>query len=185
MTPRIVISIALLVHGLIHLMGFLKAWGIPIAKNFKVTSLIVLSANGLKTIGLLWLLCFVGLIASCIIFLLEKDWWWMVGAISLLLSQSMITLYWHDAKYGTVINVIILLPVLISYHQQRFSALITKETNTLLASQISTRATTVSPESIERLPYVVQRWLIRSGVIGTEKSTHRSFKTKGNDATET
>ena len=28
MTPRIVISIVLLVHGLIHLMGFLKAWGI-------------------------------------------------------------------------------------------------------------------------------------------------------------
>ena len=128
MTPRIVISIVLLVHGLIHLMGFLKAWGFPIAKNFNVRALITLSGNESKTIGLLWLLCCIGLVASCIIFLLEKDWWWMVGAISLLLSQSLIILYWHDAKYGTLINVIILLAVLISYHQQRFNALIRSET---------------------------------------------------------
>ena len=179
MTPRIIISIVLLVHGLIHLMGFLKAWGIPIAKNFNVRALITLSANESKTIGLLWLLCFIGLIASCIIFLLEKDWWWMVGAISLLISQSLIILYWHDAKYGTLINVIILLAVLISYHQQRFNALIKKETNTLLASQINTGTTIVSPESIERLPSVVQKWLIKSGVIGTKKAHTVHLKQKG------
>ena len=179
MTPRIVISIALLVHGLIHLMGFLKAWEFPIAKNFNVRALITLSANESKTIGLLWLLCCIGLVTSCIIFLLQKDWWWMVGAISLLLSQSLIILYWHDAKYGTLINVIILLAVLISYHQQRFNALIRRETETLLASQINTSSTIVSPESIERLPSVVQKWLIKSGVIGTEKAHTVHLKQKG------
>ena len=128
MTPRIVISIVLLVHGMIHLVGFLKGWGIPIAKNLNVTTLITLSGNGSKTIGLLGLLCCIGLVTSCIIFLLQKDWWWTVGAISLLLSQSLIILYWHDAKYGTLVNVIILLAVLISYHQQRFNARIRSET---------------------------------------------------------
>ncbi len=153
--------------------------GIPIAKNFNVRALITLSVNESKTIGLLWLLCCIGLVASCIIFLLEKDWWWMVGAISLLLSQSLIILYWHDAKYGTLINVIILLAVLISYHQQRFNARIRSETKTLLASQINTSGTTVSPESIERLPSVVQKWLIKSGVIGTEKAHTVHLKQKG------
>jgi hypothetical protein len=179
MTIRIVITIALLVHALIHLIGFLKAWNIPIFKNFNVTSLIVLSDYGVKTIGLLWLLCFVGLIASCIIFLLEKDWWWMVAAISLPFSQSLIILYWHDAKYGTLINVIILLAVLISYHQHKFSAMIKKETNTLLASQIKAGDTTLSRESIKRLPPVVQKWLVKSGVIGTEKTHTVHLKQKG------
>ena len=179
MTPRIIISIALLVHGMIHLMGFLKAWGFPIAKNLTVRSLIALSANDTKMVGLLWLLCCIGLVTSCIIFILQRDWWWTVGAISLILSQSLIILYWHDAKYGTLINVIILLAVLISYHQQRFSARIRSETKTLLASQIKTRGTTVSPESIVRLPSVVQRWLIKSGVVGRERVNTVHLKQKG------
>ena len=179
MTPRIFITIALLVHGLIHLMGFLKAWGFPIAKNFNIRALITLSSNELKTIGLLWLLCCIGLVTSCIIFLLQKDWWWMVGAVSLLLSQSLVVLYWHDAKYGTLVNVIILLAVLISYHQQRFNARIRSETKTLLASQINTSGTTVSPESIEHLPAPVQKWLIKSGVIGMVKANIVHLKQKG------
>ena len=179
MTSRIVIAIALVVHGLIHLMGFLKAWGFPIAKSFNARALVTLSGNESKMIGLLWFLCFIGLIASCLAFLLEKDWWWMVGAISLVVSQSLIILYWHDAKYGTLINVIVLLAVLISYHQQRFNALIKKETSALLALQINTRTTTVSPKSIERLPAVVQKWLIKSGVIGREVVRTVHLKQKG------
>jgi hypothetical protein len=179
MSPRIVISIALLVHGLIHLMGFLKAWGFPIAKNFNIRALIALSANESKMVGLLWLLCCIGLVTTCIIFLLHKDWWWAVGAISLLLSQSLIILYWHDAKYGTLINVIILLAILISYHQQRFNARIRSETKALLASQINTSGITVSPESIQRLPSAVQKWLIKSGVIGTERANTVHLKQKG------
>jgi len=136
MTPRIVFAIALLAHGLIHFIGFLKAWEFPIAKDFNIIATVAVSANESKTIGLLWFLCCVGLVTSCIIFLLQKDWWWMVGAISLLLSQSLIILYWHDAKYGTLVNVIILLAILISYHQQRFNARIRSETEALLASQI-------------------------------------------------
>ena len=130
-------------------------------------------------------LCCIGLVASCIIFLLQKDWWWTVGAISLLLSQSLIILYWYDAKYGTLINVIILLAVLISYHQQRFNARIRSETETLLASQINTSGTIVSPESLERLPTVVQKWLIKSGVIGTEKAHIVHLKQKGMMRSET
>jgi len=179
MTPRIFIIIALLVHGLIHLMGFLKAWGFPIAKNVNISALITLSSDESKTIGLLWLLCCIGLVTCCIILLLQKDWWWMVGAVSILISQSLVVLYWYDAKYGTLINVIILLAVLISYHQQRFNARIRSETKTLLTSQINTSSTTVSPESIERLPSVVQRWLIKSGVIGREKVNTVHLKQKG------
>jgi hypothetical protein len=179
MIHRIIFSMALLVHGLIHLKGFLKAWGFPIAKNFNVTALITLSVNESKTIGLLWLLCCIGLITSCIIFVLKKDWWWIVGAISLLLSQSLIILFWHDARYGTIINVMISLAVLISYHQQRFHALIKKETSALLASQINTTVSTVLPESIERLPSIVQKWLIKSGVIGMEKVHTVHLKQKG------
>jgi hypothetical protein len=179
MTSRIVIGIALVVHGLIHLMGFLKAWGFPIAKSFNARALVTLSGNESKMIGLLWFLCFIGLIASCLAFLLEKDWWWMVGAISLVVSQSLIILYWHDAKYGTLINVIVFLAVLFSYHQQRFNALIKKEASALLALQINTSTTTVSPKSIERLPAVVQKWLIKSGVIGREVVKTVHLKQKG------
>jgi len=179
MIPRIVIAIALAVHGLIHLMGFLKVWGFPIAKNFNVRAIVVLSANESKTIGLLWLLCCIGLVTSFIIFLLQNDWWWTVGAISLLLSQSLIILYWYDAKYGTLVNVIILLAVLISYHHQRFNARIRSETETLLASQINTSNTTVSPKSLEHLPANVQKWLIKSGIIGTEKAHTVHLKQKG------
>ena len=176
---RFIFSIVLVGHGLIHVMGFLKEWKFPLAQNFNANTIIPLSANELKVIGMLWLLCGMGTLFSFVFFLLEKRWWWMVGFVSLVISQSLITLYWHDAKYGSWINLIVLVAVLFSYHQDKFARHVRHEANDLLSSQANKDKTVVTPQSIKSLPMIVQQWLIRSKVIGKEKVHTVHLRQKG------
>lgn len=48
--------------------------------------------------ALVWLLAPAGLI------LVWPRWWWMVGALAVILSQIIVLRSWSDAKYGTIAN---------------------------------------------------------------------------------
>lgn len=100
MIIKAVFAIIIVMHGLIHLMGFVKAF--QLAETNQLTQTIQ------KPVGLLWLIAALLFIAGAVIFLLKNDWWWMITATALLLSELLIIMYWQDAKYGTIANVIIL-----------------------------------------------------------------------------
>jgi hypothetical protein len=179
MILRIIFSIVLVVHGLIHLMGFFKECKPAFEQNFDGKSARVSPPGVSRMSGTLWLLCSIGMIGSCVVFLWEIKWWWIPAGISVLTSQLLILVYWRDAKYGTFVNGIIVVILFTSYHQRKFEVLVENDTRTLLASQDKTNAATVSQASIQHLPNTVQKWLIRSGVITKKRIQTVHLKQKG------
>ena len=89
------------IHGLIHLMGYSKSFHYPELKN--ITQPIP------RPIGLLWITACILFIAMAVMFLLEKEWWWKIGIAAIGISQLVIILSWKDARYGTIVNIIIIL----------------------------------------------------------------------------
>jgi len=98
---RYIFAIIIVVHALIHLMGF--------QKSLKPASISALSVTISKPVGLMWLLTCVLFISAVIFMLVRSTWWWIPAAIALVVSQILILMNWHHAKAGTIANVIILL----------------------------------------------------------------------------
>ena len=129
--------------------------------------------------GWLWLLTCFFLLASLVLYLLEKPWWWVIGSISLLISETLIILYWQDAKYGTVINLVILIAAVLTYHTQKFNNLVRRDVQHLLTAQIDQPVTVVRQQSLSNLPPIVQKWLVKSNVVGKELIHSVHLKQKG------
>lgn len=90
-------------HGLIHLMGFAKAFGL--AELPQLTQPVSRGA------GVAWLAA-----ASLILGAVAMAWsgsrhWWVPGLLGAAVSQAVIATAWGDAKFGTVGNVILLIGV--------------------------------------------------------------------------
>lgn len=94
------IAILLLLHAILHLMGLVKAY----YTDFLPT----LSRKISRSEGLLWLLSSVTLVLALIFFLTNAGYWPILAICGALLSQFLISLNWEDAKYGTVLNLLIL-----------------------------------------------------------------------------
>ena len=104
---NIIFIIITTVHGLVHLMGFMK--------SFNLAKIPQLTANISKPMGLAWLTAFVFFLFSSGLFIAKKEWWWLFAFIAVILSQILIITSWQDAKFGTIPNIIILLVVVISF----------------------------------------------------------------------
>jgi len=167
---RIIFAFIVIVHGLIHLMGFIKA--------FKLAEINQLTQNISKPTGLLWLLSALLFITALFVFLLNKDWWWIIVTPAVILSQVLIIMYWQDAEFGTIANVIILVSIILSYGMWSFNAMVRNELKTFLYSATSEKMV-VTGEMITDLPLVVQKWLEHSNVIGKEFTQTVYLKQKG------
>jgi hypothetical protein len=155
---RIALTLLLGVHGIIHLFGFFKAFG--------VSEFNAISQQISKTHGIIWLLTFLLFASTIILILVHSDYWWASGFLALIISQVLILNYWTDAKFGTIINVILLLATIIGYSSFNFNHKIKEERIRLLEnSQIKTQEI-VTEKALLTLPPIVQKWLMNSGVIG-------------------
>ncbi|NLC06470.1 MAG: hypothetical protein GX755_00645 [Syntrophomonadaceae bacterium] len=148
------------IHGLIHLMGFIKA--------FELAKINQLTMSISKPMGILWLAAASLFLTIALLSLLQKDWWWIPALLAVILSQILIIMYWSDAKYGTIPNLIILLALTIGFAFWNFNTQVNQEIRETLA-QIRLEETIITEEMIKNLPNPVQRWLINSGVIGKEQ----------------
>jgi hypothetical protein len=154
---RTTFSILLLAHGLIHLLGFLKAW--------KIADIPQLNQPISKPIGALWLLATTFFLIALAFFVLKKDGWWMPGIAAVLLSQALILGSWGDAKFGTVANVLVAIGLATALGQWRFERLVAKERQAF-EGPASAETRVLSPEMLAPLPHPVQQWLMRSGAVG-------------------
>ncbi len=146
-----------LLHGLIHLMGFAKA--------FNYAEISQLTQPISKAAGALWGLTALlfGVAAGLFIFKQEKWWMWALPAV--LLSQFLIFTSWQDAKFGTVANLIAVAGIVTGFGQWSFNRMAAGETEALL-TQKKVAPVLVSQEKTAALPPIVQTWLRRSGVAG-------------------
>ena len=93
---RYIFFFLLLCHGLIHLMGFARAFG--------YSNLTRISSPISKKYGIVWLLVCLLLIISATGFLLKSAWWPVVAIIAIVISQVVIFASWQDSKFGTIPN---------------------------------------------------------------------------------
>ncbi len=140
----------LVLHGLLHLMGFAKAFG-PLSQGA----------------GLGWLLACVLLLATAA--LLAASWrgWPVVGLAALALSQALLVSAWSDAKFGTVANLLLLVPIALGAFELRrgsFRSTYQREVARRLAPRAASAR--VTEEDLRVLPPPVQTWLRRAGVVG-------------------
>lgn len=160
MTKYIFASL-LIMHGVIHLMGFAKA--------FQYAKLKQLAIAISKPVGTLWLLAALLFILSSMLFLLKKDYWTIIAIASAIISQIVIIISWQDAKFGTIANVIILIAVVIGYGTWSYYGKYKNDVRTGLQQKAYFQNSQLTESDIQQLPEPVKKYLRYTGSIGKPK----------------
>jgi len=155
----------IVIHGLIHLIGWFKSMGW--AENSPI------SAPISKSVGGLWALAAILLVSYAVIYGLKMPESWMLGLAALLLSQTLIIMFWADARYGTIINVLLLIAVLFSYGEWQFHQQAREDEKTLLGGL---GVPTPIGSDTSGLPSPVKKWLARSGALKKPRMTHGEIR---------
>lgn len=153
---RIAFFILLIIHGLIHLIGFIKAFELLNHKSLPIS----VSKPG----GIVWLLCTALFLLSAILFISKNSHWWVPVIPALALSQVLIIGSWQHAKMGTIANILIALVAVVAMAQARFAAEVAKEMNHIGTLGKGNPPSQINASEIESLPAPVRRWLANSGV---------------------
>lgn len=143
-------------------MGFLKAYGLA---NFNQLTQFIS-----KPIGLVWMLISFLFVTIAVLILLKREWWPYVGFIAVFLSQVLIIVFWKDAKFGTIANIIILMGSLMGYGELQFNRMVHNETQEILKNLNLEHPIYIKKDAIKHLPTIVQKWLISSGVLENERA---------------
>lgn len=156
---RVIFFVLIMIHALIHLMGFVKA--------YKLAEVSQLSHEISKVAGLLWLSATILLATGAVLFLFRNPTWWLPAGAGMILSQVLVVLFWSDAKFGTVANLIILFPVIIaaanalpSSYTSIYKDEVRKGLSTLSAMPI------ITEDDLKDLPLCVQKYLRYTGAVG-------------------
>lgn len=157
---RIAFALLLAIHGAIHALGFVKGFGLAEVVSLK-------EPVGPHA-GVLWLAAGLGFLAAAGMFLAAPARWWIVGLPALALSQALIASSWTDARFGTLVNVIVLIPLALGMLEASpgsFSSMYQRESRRHLAL-LPAAAPDVTEADLAPLPPLVQVWLRRAGVVG-------------------
>lgn len=154
---KIFFFIVLVMHSLIHLVGFIKSFNlIELSKLTKPIS---------QSLGVIWLIIAVSLFVCAFLLWMNISWWWVVAIPAVAISQVLITMDWDEAGYGTIANVIILIGALIAFGQWNFSNQMEKKL-VQMRSESDSKSLVLESDNIQHLPDIVKRWLTYSEVIG-------------------
>lgn len=166
---RVVLSAVLTVHGLIHFMGFAKAFGL--AELPQLTQPIA------RPLGLLWLLA--GLLSVGAAWLPLRHYW-VVGILAALLSQAVVLSSWSDAKFGTLPNVIAVLVGLYSFVAfGPFSLRAAFASDAAAVLQNATASGVLTDADLARLPAPVQQFVRTAGAVGQLRPASVRARWKG------
>ena len=155
---KIAFLILVLLHGLIHLLGFVKGFELKEVKE--------LTLPISKALGVVWLSATILFLTYGVLHLLNFKYAWLIGLVAVVISQALIILFWKDAKVGTIPNVIILTVSIISFCSYNFQKVIQRETAQLLHKNRRTENRVCNESDLTNLPEPVRKWLRNSGTLG-------------------
>ena len=158
---RWLIVVVVVAHGLIHLLGAAKGLGWA-----EVASL---SQPVSPVMGLVWLAGAVLVVVAGVLLAVRTPWWWVVGAVSLVVSQVAIATSWNGAKAGTVANVVLLVAVGYGFASQgptSFRAAYRRATTAALSGSVPDASTLVTEADLAHLPAPIAEYVRRSGAVG-------------------
>ena len=157
---KYIFGFVLLTHGLIHLMGFAKA--------FQLAQIHQLSMSISKPLGLIWLLTGILFIATFALAILKKEWWPILAIIAVVVSQVLFIIFWKDAKFGTIANIVILMTSIIGFATIQFGN--SYKTDVLSAmDKTNFREEIMTEKDLSPLPEPVKNYLQYVGVVGKPK----------------
>lgn len=154
---RIGFALILIAHGLIHGVGLRTA----------------------TRRSVLWVVAGLGFVAAGALVLAGWRGWWIAAAPTLMLSQALIISAFRDAKLGTIVNVVVLIPLALAAADLRPGSLRSRYTHDVLRERgragalAAGVAAPVTESDLAALPAPAQTWLRRAGVVGRPRV--RSF----------
>lgn len=157
---RILLTTLLVLHGLIHLMGTAKAFGLA-----ELAALRQPIAAGM---GVVWGVAaglFLGTAGA--VYLWPRGWWWVAGA-AIAVSTAAIAPSWSDAKAGAAVNVVIAAIALVAFligGPASLRARYDRDVREALGAARGSEAL-VTDVDLAPLPAPVQRYLRVAGVVG-------------------
>ena len=107
-------AIYLIVHGIIHLIGFVVFWQIAEIEDisYKTTVLagrLDIGDVGMRVLGVVWLLIAVAFVIAGVAIFFSPPWWWSFTLAVTIASLIVTLLGWPDARFGVLANIVILL----------------------------------------------------------------------------
>ena len=152
-------AIVLVVHGLIHVLGFAKAVGLA--------DLPQLTRPISPLLGALWLLAALLFLAAAAALFIWPRGWWAIGACAIVVSMFVVVPSWTDAKFGALANLVALIGVVFGFLAQgpaSLRAAYDRDVDRALARVAP--AEPLSDADLAHLPAPVQRYLRAAGVVG-------------------
>lgn len=168
--------VILFIHGLIHLMGSVKA--------FSDGSLPDLNLTISKPAGYLWFIAFLIYLATTFMYLFNLPFWWIPGFLAVLLSQGLVLSTWRDAKYGTIPNLIVMAVSIIACAGWLFDRSVDADIHHIMSQSETVYTGPVSGQTVNGLPVPVRRWLENSGAADHERISLVKLKQTGEMKTD-
>lgn len=166
---RTILIILFILHGLIHLLGFAKA--------FQFAPITQLRQPISRSLGLLWLVTGVLFLAGAAMHALKLDLWWAPALLGIILSQTLVFMFWQDAKFGTIANLLLLATISVGFGTWNLQRQKMAELSELLS--MSPASQTINEESLKELPSLVSLWLHNSGALQNIKPSYATVSQVG------
>lgn len=176
---RVALAVLLLIHGAIHVLGFVRAFGLARLSALRGETLFELPASFERPVGVLWLVACVLLVVAAAMLLPRVTGWWYLAAAGAIVSQVLVVHAWPEAKIGTLPNVIVLFAAVLAWADARFQSDGDAAVRRLLGSVPPSPAAVVTRAELSVLPAPVRRWLEASGVVGRPRVRSAHLRQRG------
>ena len=154
-------SFLVFIHGLIHMMGFAKAYGYGNMQQ--------LTKDISKPVGGIWLFACLLFIISAIGFLVKKEWWPVVIFFAVVVSQAVIIISWQDAKFATLANALILVVTVLSFSAIQFEKIFWADVKQQFITNNNWPTSLLTEADLQPLPLPVQKYLRYTGAVNKPK----------------
>lgn len=167
---RVLFILLMLFHGLIHLMGFVKA--------FQFAEMNQLQIPISKPMGVLWLIAAILFVVAVVMFFVS-DYWFVPATAAALISSALIISSWSDARFGTIPNVIVLVVCVLAISSCSYKGVYRNEIKTAAKQNVIPTETILTEVDIQSLPVPVQNYIRLTGSIGKPKVQNFNVEFEG------
>lgn len=165
---RFLLTLLIFIHGSIHLIGAIPALR---KKNYLTLQ------DPTNTDRFFWKITLLLFFIAASLILAKRDWWF-IGITAIVLSQILIIQHWHEARFGTIANVMILLSVITNFACWQFRNTAAQEVKNFF-QEPAPEPSIISKAQTDQLPEPVKKWIIHSGAANQKTSVFVRLRQKG------
>ncbi len=158
---KYLLAFIIFVHGLIHIMGFARAFGYG--------NITQLTKHISKPVGSIWLLACMLFVIAAIGLIMKKDGWPVLALLAVVISQMLIFTSWTAAKFGTIANMVIMVAAILSGGSIHFERSWKKDVKENLQRTNTLKTGLLTEVDLSHLPEPVKNYLKYAGVLNKPK----------------